>query len=220
MDGYIRGFLANRRFQTKVGSHLSTPHPQEDRLPQGNVLSCSLFSVAINSVLACLPHSAKGILYVDDPLIHSSGAYYPAIERRIQMAINSVHDCTLKRGFTFFPAKSVAIHFHHKRTMLPPASLLLSSFHGRPIPARESIKYLGMLLDRRLTYNEHIACIKGDCMKRLDMLKFVSRVSCGAVRTVMLCLYEEIVRAKLDYGSIVYMSVKDTALKVLDTCCN
>ena len=149
MGHYIQGFLANRRFQTKVGSHLSTrSHPQEDGVPQGSVLSCSLFSVAINGILACLPHNVKGILYVDDLLIYSSGSYYPAIERRIQVAINSIHDWALKRGFTFSPARSVAIHFHRKCTMQPPATLFIA---GRPIPARECIKYLGMLLDRRLT---------------------------------------------------------------------
>ena len=53
-------------------------------------------------------------------------------------------------------------------------------------------------------------------MKRLDLLKCVSNVSWGADRPVMLHLYRAIVRAKLDYGSFVYMSPKDTALKVLD----
>ena len=53
-------------------------------------------------------------------------------------------------------------------------------------------------------------------MKRLDLLKCVSSVSWGADRAVMLRLYRAIVRTKLDYCSIVYMSAKDTALKVLD----
>ena len=53
-------------------------------------------------------------------------------------------------------------------------------------------------------------------MKRLDLLKCVSNVSWGADHTVMLRLYRAIVRAKLDYSNIVYMSAKDTTLKVLD----
>ena len=141
----FRASLQIDDFKRKVGSHLATLHPKEDGVPQGSVLSCSLFSVAINGILACLPHNVKGLLYVDDLLIYSSGSYYPAIEQRIQVAINSVHGWVLKRGFTFSPAKSVAIHFHRKRTMQPPATLFIA---GRLIPARECIKYLGMLLDR------------------------------------------------------------------------
>ena len=121
------GFFANRRFQTKVGSYLSTPHPQEGGVPQGSVLSFSLFSVAINGILACLPHNAKGILYVDDLLIYSSGTYYPAIGQRIQVAINSIQDWALKRRFSFSSAKSVAIQFHRKHTMLPPATHFMAT---------------------------------------------------------------------------------------------
>ena len=75
----------------------------------------------------------------------------------------SVHDWTLKRGFIFSPAKAVAMCFHLKRTILPLAYLFIV---GRQIPARECIKYLGMLLGRRLTYSEGITYIKRDFMKR------------------------------------------------------
>ena len=59
--------------------------------------------------------------------------------------------------------------------------------------------------------------MKAKCQKALNLLRVVAHTDWGADRKVLLHLYRSIVRSKLDYGSIVYGSARESYLKTLDT---
>ena len=48
---FIERFLKNRQFQVKVGSNFSQLYDQEMGVPQGSILSVTLFGLKINSVI-------------------------------------------------------------------------------------------------------------------------------------------------------------------------
>ena len=50
LPNFISSFLHERSFEVRVGSTFSDSHPQEMGVPQGSILSVSLFSVKINSI--------------------------------------------------------------------------------------------------------------------------------------------------------------------------
>ena len=112
---FIKNFLTARRFRTRVGSAFSEFHPQVQGAPQGSVLSCCLFALAIDWIASCIPASIKSLLYVDDFIIYSSANYLPSLELRIQHAVNLVLSWTMNYGFTISQSKTVGIHFHRKR---------------------------------------------------------------------------------------------------------
>ena len=144
----IEQFLSNRYIKTKIGNSISEPHTLEQGVPQGSVLSCTLFSLAINGILKSVPDGIESLLYVDDLLIYCSGTYVPSLERRIQIAVNKINSWAISHGFTFSAPKTNRIHFHRKRKSQPPLKITLNN---RNIPNRESIKYLGMIIDSNLT---------------------------------------------------------------------
>ena len=51
---FIENFLADRTMQVRVGSSLSDQYDQEQGVPQGGVLSTTLFNVKINGIVKCL----------------------------------------------------------------------------------------------------------------------------------------------------------------------
>ena len=65
---YIQNFLKTRTFQVRINGHLSTTRLQQNGVPQGSVLSVTLFALTINSIAACIPNSNAWLssLYVDD----------------------------------------------------------------------------------------------------------------------------------------------------------
>ena len=63
---FIENFLADRVMQVRVGSFLSDYYDQEQGVPQGGVLSTTLFSIKINDVVKCLGNLTDCSLYVDD----------------------------------------------------------------------------------------------------------------------------------------------------------
>ena len=65
---FISGFLSDRKFKARIGSTLSDMKNQEEWVPQGSVLSVTLFSIKINNIKKCLTSGINGSLYVDDLL--------------------------------------------------------------------------------------------------------------------------------------------------------
>ena len=63
---FIRSFLEDRTMQVRVGSTLSDFYDQEQGVPQGSILSTTLFNIKINNIVKCLDSKTNGSLYVDD----------------------------------------------------------------------------------------------------------------------------------------------------------
>ena len=76
---------------------------------------------------------------------------------------------------------------------------------------------MGLLFDKKLTFNPRIKALKEKCLKTLDVLKVLSNTNSGGDRSVLLNLYRSLVRSKPDYSSIVYGSARKSYLKCLDT---
>ena len=73
-------FLSDRYFKVRVGNTYSDPYSQEAGVPQGSILSVTLFSLKINSIVSCLLPDIKCSLYVDDLAIYYSSSHMPSIE--------------------------------------------------------------------------------------------------------------------------------------------
>ena len=111
---FIQNFRSNRHFRTKISTSYSSLHTQEQGVPQGSVISCTLFSLAINNMLKNILQGIKSSLYVDDLLIYVSGVNQPSLERRLQLGVNRVNDWAETHGFKFSSSKTVSILFHRK----------------------------------------------------------------------------------------------------------
>ena len=84
MPIFISKFLENRNFRVLLGSTLSDPFEQEMGVPQGSILSVTLFSLKINSLAKVLSKDIHGSLYVDDFLISYRAKNTRTCERQLQ----------------------------------------------------------------------------------------------------------------------------------------
>ncbi len=66
---FISDFLKNRKFSVRIGATLSDLYDQEEGVPQGSILSVTLFSMKINDIVKVLTNGIDCSLYVDDFLI-------------------------------------------------------------------------------------------------------------------------------------------------------
>ena len=68
LPNYIREFLKNRLFKVRVGEHLSDSRQQVNGVPQGSVLSVTLFALKINSIVRMIPADSRVMasLYVNE----------------------------------------------------------------------------------------------------------------------------------------------------------
>ena len=80
----------------------------------------------------------------------------------------------------------------------------------------DQVKFLGMVLDEKLTRNTHIQLIKQRSNKALNILKKLSTTNWGADRKSMIRIYQSHIRSILDYGSPVYISATKKQLNKLN----
>ena len=73
---FIKNFLFERTFRVRVGSTFSNSQHQEEGVPQGSILSVTLFSIKINYIVKCLTPSIDCALSTSTS---SSYAIWPLI---------------------------------------------------------------------------------------------------------------------------------------------
>ena len=210
---FISEFLSDRNFKVRVGSTLSDSFEQEMGVPQGSILSPTLFSIKINSLAKTLTSGVNGSLFVDDFLICYRAKNMDNVERQLQLCLNKIEKWATANGFRFSTSKTVGMHFCAKRKLHLDPEL---SFCGQPLKIVKETKFLGLIFDSKLTFIPHLKMLKAKCTKALDIIKVVSSTDWGADRSILLNLYRSLVRSKLDYGSIIYGSARKSYLRMLD----
>ena len=210
---FITDFLNNREFKVRVGSTLSDMRKQEMGVPQGSILSVTLFNVKINNIVKCITEGTDCSLFVDDFCICYRSKSMSTVERKLQQSINKVHRWATENGFKFSKSKTNCVHFCQKRGDHLDPQLHLD---GSPIPVVAEVKFLGVIFDKKLSFLPHIKYIKGKCQRTLNLLRVLAHTDWGADRKVLLRLYRALVRSKLDYGCVVYGSARKSYLRMLD----
>lgn len=209
----IADFLQGRTFRIQIGGTLSRPFTQENGVPQGSVLSVTLFIVKMNSVANTIPPSVSYSLYVDDIQISYCSSNLVSCERQIQLTINKLTKWANTNGFRFSPGKTACVLFSRIRGAFPEPSL---GMNGHDLVVRPQHKFLGVTFDRKLSFLPHIQGLKTKSIKSLNILKILSHRSWGADKETLHRIYMSAVRSGLDYGCMVYGSARPFYLKQLD----
>ena len=180
---FIEEFLSDRQFQVRLSAYYSELFDQEMGVPQGSILSVTLFGLKINSIVKAISPGVECSLYVDDFLICYWSKYINIIERHIQRCLNKLSVWADTNGFKFSPSKTVCMHFCRLRKAHLDPSLTLN---GTLIPVVEETKFLGLIFDRKLSFISHIKHLKEKCTKALNLLRVIAHTSWGADQRTLL----------------------------------
>ena len=211
---FIDNFLSNRNFKVRVGTTLSDLQGQEEGVPQGSILSVTLFSIKINNIVKALNPGVDCSLYVDDFLICYRSKHMHTIERQLQQCLHKIQKWALENSFKFSKTKTRCMHFCQLRGLHNDPVLKLD---GVEIPVVAQYKFLGVIFDRKLSFIPHINYLKAKGHKALQLLRVVAHTDWGADKSTLLKLYKLLVRSKLDYGCFIYGSARKSYLRCLDS---
>ena len=214
---FISAFLNERQFRVRVGDTLSNSHKQEMDVPQGSILSVTLFSVKINNIERSVCPDGECFLYVDDFCICYRSKHMHTIEQQLQQVLNNLSKWSNENGLKFSKTKTKCMHFCQSRKLHLDSELTLDGVQIEVVP---EFKFLGLLFDSKLSFIPHINYLSSKCHKALNLLGVVSSMDWGADRKVLLKLYRTLVRSKLDYSCIIYGSARQSYLRKLDSIHN
>ena len=170
-----------------MGQHLSDRYTLEEGVPQGCVVSVTLFTVKVNQLGNIIPNDPKFLssLYVDDFQLSFRDISLVTVGRKLQTVLYSIHEwcnnavvtprrCysrSVKNGFTFSLQKTKPIHF----TQIPRLHLKPElHLQNEVIEYKNGFKFLGLIWDDELTWALHVSELKNKCKKMIGMIKFIS----------------------------------------------
>lgn len=83
----------------------------------------------------------------------------------------------------FSPSKTVSMHFTKLHGLFPESDLKMGNDAGRHI---REVKFLGLILDCKLTYAPHIKDLRKRYLHAVQIMKCLSHMKWGAGRPTLL----------------------------------
>ena len=136
--------------------------------PQGGVFSPTFWNIAFDELLSIINDGTfTGIGFADDANAIIRGKDLSTLYSLMQHKINEITAWAVKYGVSFCPKKTTVVLFTHKRPKYD--SLPRLRINGEFIEQSRTVKYLGVILDSRLSFRAHIAAkikeAKGSLMR-------------------------------------------------------
>nr|XP_015906441.2 uncharacterized protein LOC107438625 [Parasteatoda tepidariorum] len=107
---WISDFLHHRSIRVNLNT-FSDPVELGQGVPQGSVLSLTLFSFYLAGIEKTPPKAVKVGLFADDIVLWSSGNDLVEMERNLNNALSAFSDYALEFKLCFNPAKSIVTFF-------------------------------------------------------------------------------------------------------------
>jgi hypothetical protein len=193
---FFSNYLRDRRQFVRVGRFESCDYYTRSGVCQGSTLGPLLFLIFIDDLPKCVSTS-KCLLFADD-LKLSLGVADIADCEALQRDINAVMDWSVRNRLPFNNNKCKILTYSRKRCPLNVVYYLSDV----PLQRVNEIRDLGLILDTRLDFHNHVNTI---CKSASKTLGFVIRTSSQFESSgVAMVLYNAYVRTKLEYGAIVW----------------
>jgi len=212
MYNWIKSFLHNRRARVMVEQVPSKKVLLRHGVPQGGVISPTLFLIFINDLVDVLPKGVKAALYADDLVLWCKEEYPTTARHRMQQAANKLKEWTDKWCISINKEKSSTTLFTLS-TKHKAGTIFLGD---TPLKEDNEATYLGVTFDRRMTWKPHIAQAEGKARRKLAILRKLAGTTWGANERILKSIYQGTVRPHLEYGSTAWSNAAKTTLHTLD----
>ena len=208
---WFKSYLSDRHQFVRLAHQRSESRTITHGVPQGSILGPILFSIYIND-LPCIPNSSSLESYVDD-----SKLFLSFVVKEMADAVKRLNE-DLRMIATWCCNHSLLINPEKTKLLVMGTRQLLSTlpedFHvtllSKEIYPVSSAKDLGIMLDKSLTYDDHIAEVVSKCVATLCQ---INRVKHLLDTKTIVTLIKTLVFSKLFYCSSVW---SNTSKKNID----
>lgn len=204
----IKSYLENRIFQVKVGEAHSSFHEVHGGVPQGSVLGPVLYTL----FTADLPET-NGVLcatFADDTAALASDKNPNIASQLLQTHLNKIERWLQRWKIKVSATKSNHVTYTLRRENCPCVSL-----GNEVLPHKECVKYLGMYLDRRQTWKEHIKRKKMEISARVSNMDWLLGRKSRLNLNNKLLIYKSIIKPVWTYGIQLWGTASNSSIEVL-----
>ena len=194
----VDSYITNRTFKVKIGNTTSLPKEIMAGVPQGSVLGPILYSIYISDIP--VSNDVMTALYADDTAILTQSKRADIVTDRLQENLDKIHRWCNINKIKINSNKTQAIIFQ-KRRVIPENQLTLDDVQ---LQWCDEIKYLGLIMDKKLTWRRHIRNkvekVNGVITNLIPIIGRRSKTSYSTKKLII----QSVIRPILNYGSTVW----------------
>lgn len=211
----LKSYLTNRSQQVIMDiNYRSDALPITCGIPQGSILGPLLFIIYINNIQELKLHGHIN-LYADDTCLFYFGSSIHDLVSQAQDDLNTLTSWFQYNLLTINISKTCYILFKAKNKMIPPHLQL--NINNVPLQQKSNEKYLGLILDKSLSWNAHLDKIKTKLSSLLGSLRNIVRCIPHRLRHT---IYNALVKPHLLYLVEIWGSAAKTKLANLQVTQN
>lgn len=204
----LKSYLSDRFFRVKVENNFSTLHPITTGVPQGSILGPILYLI-FTCDLPINPDCFVGT-FADDTVIMSSGKNSSLVTEKLQTALNQVVQWTKKWNITLNSSKSTHVYFTNRSINKNPIYI-----DATQVPIANSAKYLGMTLDAKLKWKEHVKKKHEELkLKNRKLTWLIGRKSTLPLQNKLM-VYNQILKPVWTYGIQLWGCASNDTLDII-----
>lgn len=178
----IELLLRDRRFRVHMGDSASTWKRQVNGLPQGSVLSPTLFNLYTNDLPST---TSRKFIYADDICCGAQARTFSELEKILNSDMSKIDEYCRKWRLQPSVTKTVSSVFHlHNAGASKELNIVLN---GQRLKHDPHPVYLGVTMDRTLTFHNHLKKTAAKVTSRNNLLSKLAGSNWGAkTRTLRL----------------------------------
>jgi ribonuclease HI len=216
---WLSSALLNRQAKVRFNGVLSGSKKMSQGLPQGSVLAPILFLFYINNLAGLLPTDVTTSLYADDVAILASSRSLVEAQQQAQRAVDVVQEWSKGWKINLNGTKSEASTFSMSNADIPWRPSI--TINNTPIRFEPHPRLLGVILDRKLTFNRQVAAIKEKVTSKLGLLSAVAHSKWGWRKRDLRKVYLAHFQSVLTFASSAWQPwLPDTRITELETVQN
>ena len=213
-------FLTERKFRVRVNDSYTIEHNITTGVPQGAVLSPTLFSIFINDIPTNFKkNKTYSMLFADDLVfyyIYKKGE--KTASKNINSHLNNLFSWTKKWRLKLATNKCSYLVFSNGNQN--ESEKLNLKINNVKLRADNNPTFLGIRFDNHLTFKNQINYLKETCVQRLNIIKILSHKSWCLTKDTLVQVYNVLIRSVLEYSAILAPAISNTNLNTLQVIQN
>ncbi|XP_025262582.1 uncharacterized protein LOC112637350 [Camponotus floridanus] len=198
---FVFQLICFRELQFVIDGSLTERLYSYKGIPQGSILSPILFNIYLAKCGSALTRHCNIVQFADDIALFVRSEDIASSLLTLQQSAEALSDFLRERGLNVSPSKSSLMIFTNKRSVPANSSIHLGDYEIRPVP---SARFLGVLLDARLTGALNAKLIINRCNKLSNIIKFLRGVWWGSDQRTLLGIYKALIRGTTNYAAFLF----------------
>ena len=164
---WMESYLTDRSHYVVFDGKVSETCSIECGVPQGSILGPLLFIISVNDICNVSPMLFK-LLYADETCVLISGSHLNDLIDRLNTELISLNNWFKANKLSLNKKKSFFMIFHRSR--IKPNVINRVVIDNHQLTQVNSAKYLGVIIDHKLNWIEHISYVKSKMSKGIGIM--------------------------------------------------